>query len=84
MLAVEAFSAKSLHVYRHTVAFMESLDFTAQFFHDANHLMPDGDSRYSPWYTTMLDMQVARTDAAHRHTNDGIRRLLYRRFGLIH
>ena len=83
MFAVEAFSAESLHVYGHTVAFAESLDFTAQFFHNANHLMTDSYPWHSSRYATMLDVQVARTDAAYGHTNDGIRGLLYRRFGLI-
>ena len=83
MLAVEAFSAESLYVHRHPVAFMESLDFTTQLFHNANHLMADGYSRYGSRYATMLDVQVARTDAAHGHTDDGIRGLLYSRFGLI-
>ena len=35
-------------------------------------------------YATMLDVQVARTDAAHRHTNDGICGILNCWFGFVH
>ena len=83
LLAVETISAESFHIHRHTVAFTESLDFTAQFFHDANHLMPDGDTRHSPWYAAVLDMQVTCADAAHGHTDDSIRRLQNHRLWLF-
>ena len=67
-----------------SVAFAESLDFSTQFFHNANHLMPDGYSRHSFWYAAMFYMQVAGADATHGHADDGIRWLLNRRLGLIH
>ena len=69
LLAVETISAEGFHVYRHTVAFTESLYFTAQFVHYANHLMTDCYAWHGFWHAAMLYVQVAGADATQGHTD---------------
>ena len=69
MLAIEAFAAECLHVYRHSIAYPHTFNVGTYFFYYSHHLVTNGNARHSPWHTTMLDMQVAGTDTAQRNAD---------------
>ena len=83
MLAVETFSAERLHVHRHAIAGFQSLHCRSCLFHYSHHLMSHGDARHRPWHAAMLDVQVARTDATQRHSDDGVGGVLYLGFRFV-
>ena len=72
MLAVEAFAAEGLHVHGHSVARFYMGHLLSHFLHYAHHLVANGNSRHGTRHGTVLDMQIAGTDAAQRYSNDGI------------
>ena len=80
MLAIEAFSAEGLHVYRHSVSHLYSFHFAAYSLYYAHHLVAYGNARYGSWHASVFYMQVACADAAQRHTHYCIRCFLYFRY----
>ena len=70
--AEEAFAAECLYIDRHTVAGTEVADGGAGLFDHTYHLMAYGDAGHGTGNAAMFDVQVAGTDAATGHTDDGV------------
>ena len=73
--AEETFAAEGFHVDRHTVSHLHATYLWSCFLHYAHHLVAHCDARYSPGYAAVLDVQVARADAAQCDPHDGVGRL---------
>ena len=76
MLAVEAFTAEGLDIYRHAVARFHALHIGSRFFHHAHHLVAHGYSGHGSWHAAVLDVEVARADASERDAHNGVGRFL--------
>ena len=83
MLAKIAAAAEGLHIDGNPVTGFYMGDGSAYLFHHAHHFVTHGNSRNRPRHRTVLDVQVAGTDAAQCHTNDGIPRVLQHRLWLF-
>ena len=73
--AEETFAAEGFHIDRHTVSHLHATYLRSCFLHYAHHLVAHRDAWYSPGYASVLDVQVARADAAQCDPHDGIGRL---------
>ena len=58
ILTEEAFTAECLYVDSNAVANFDGSHGRADFFNDAYHFMPDGDSLHCLGYTAMFDVQI--------------------------
>ena len=74
--AKEALAAEGLDVDRHPVARPDGGHTGSDGLHHADHLVSDGDARNGPRHTPVFDMQIARADAAERHADQRIVRVL--------
>ena len=72
MTAEEAFAAESFDIHRNPVADLYGSNLGPHLFYNADHLVPDGDSRYGARYAAVLDMQVAGANAAECYAHDGV------------
>ena len=78
-LAEEALAAEGFHVDSDSVAGLYVRDSRADFFHNANHLVPDRDSFHRSRHAAVLDVEITRTDACKSHLDNRIPLVLYRR-----
>ena len=83
MLAEEALSAECLHIDGHTVASLDILHGASCLLNNANHLVANGNAWDSFRYASVFDVQVACADASQGHSDYGISRFLYNRYGLV-
>ena len=71
----ETFATESLDVDRNAVAGSDCGDIRPDLLHDADHFVPDGNSRHSARHAAVFDVQIAGTDATERNPHDGIARV---------
>ena len=56
VLTEKTFPTEGLHVDRHPVTRLHGSDLRSYLFHDAHHLMPHRNTRYSTRHTAVLDV----------------------------
>ena len=71
-LTEETGPAESLHVDRHPVSRLHLRHFGAHRLHGPHHFMAHCDARHRPGHGSMLNMQIAGTDAGQLHSYNGI------------
>ena len=72
LFAEKTFPAKGFHIDCHAIPRLNMGHGAADGFHNADHLMSDGDARHRARHTAVLDMQIAGADACQRHLDDGV------------
>ena len=70
--AEEALPAEGLDIHCHAVAHAYAFHFGTDFLHHSHHLVAHSDAGNGPRHTAVLYVEVARADAAKRHTHDGV------------
>ena len=83
MLAIEALATEGLHIHGDAIAFLDAFHLTPNSLYNANHLMANGNAGHRPGHTTMLDVEIARTDTAQGNANNGVGGFLYHGFRLV-
>ena len=84
ILAEETRTAERLYVDGYSVSWFYIGDFLTNFFNHSHHFVANGNAWNGTRHASVLDMQIACTDTAHRHTNDGIGRFNECRLRLLH
>ena len=81
--AEETLAAEGFDVHRHPVAGLYGSDALAHPFDNAHHLVADGNAGHGTGHAAVLDVQVARTDAAQRDAHQGVMRVFQLGHGLL-
>ena len=84
ILAEETRTAERLYVDGYSVSWFYIGDFRTNFFNHSHHFVANGNAWNGTRHASVLDMQIACTDTAHRHTNNGIGRFNECRLRLLH